>query len=172
MWVPKLLLTPIKIRIFGHKRPNLTQNCFLAIDWHFWPIWFHGQPTNVANTVPRWFFRYVGTKTFASSCKIRNFGPKRPNLVQNMLFCPFWPNIGNFGPFCPMPDKNTMQTRCLCVFSGIWVPKLLLSPVRIRIFCPKRLKGWLAIAKLIPLSLFISLLLMPNEAFDNVKIEK
>ena len=89
--------------------------------------------------MPRWFFRYVGTKTFASSCKIRNFGPKRPNLVQNMLFCPFWPNIGNFGPFCPMPDKNTMQTRCLCVFSGIWVPKLLLSPVRIRIFCPKRL---------------------------------
>ena len=34
------------------------------------------------------------------------------------------------------------------------------------------LKGWLAIAKLTPLSLFISLLLMPNEAFDNVKIEK
>ena len=33
-------------------------------------------------------------------------------------------------------------------------------------------KGWLAITKLIPLSLFISLLLMPNEAFDNVKIEK
>ena len=30
-------------------------------------------------------------------------------------------------------------------------------------------KGWLAIAKLIPLSLFMSLLLMPNEAFDNVK---
>ena len=33
-------------------------------------------------------------------------------------------------------------------------------------------KGWLAIAKLIPLSLFMSVLLMPNEAFDNVKIEK
>ena len=33
-------------------------------------------------------------------------------------------------------------------------------------------KGWLAIAKLTPLSLFISLLSMPNEAFDNVKIEK
>ena len=33
-------------------------------------------------------------------------------------------------------------------------------------------KGWLAIAKLIPLSLFISPLLMPNEAFDNVRIEK
>ena len=33
-------------------------------------------------------------------------------------------------------------------------------------------KGWLAIAKLKPLSLFISLLLMLKKAFDNVKIEK
>ena len=33
-------------------------------------------------------------------------------------------------------------------------------------------KGWLAIAKLIPLSLFITLLSMPKKAFDNVKIEK
>ena len=33
-------------------------------------------------------------------------------------------------------------------------------------------KGWLAIAKLKPLSLFISLFLMPKRALDNVKIEK
>ena len=33
-------------------------------------------------------------------------------------------------------------------------------------------KGWLAIAKLKPLSLFISLFSMPMKAFDNVKIEK
>ena len=33
-------------------------------------------------------------------------------------------------------------------------------------------KGWLAIAKLKSLSLFISLLLMLKKAFDNVKIEK
>ena len=33
-------------------------------------------------------------------------------------------------------------------------------------------KGWLAIAKLKPLLLFISLLSMPKTAFDNVKIEK
>ena len=33
-------------------------------------------------------------------------------------------------------------------------------------------KGWLAIAKLKPLSLFISILLMLKKAFDNVKIEK
>ena len=33
-------------------------------------------------------------------------------------------------------------------------------------------KGWLAIAKLKPLSLFISLFLMLKKACDNVKIEK
>ena len=34
------------------------------------------------------------------------------------------------------------------------------------------IKGWLAIAKLKPLSLFIYLLLMLKKAFDDVKIEK
>ena len=34
------------------------------------------------------------------------------------------------------------------------------------------LKGWLAIAKLKPLSLFISLFSMLKKAFDNVKIDK
>ena len=33
-------------------------------------------------------------------------------------------------------------------------------------------KGWLANAKLRPLSLFIALLLMLKEAFDNARIEK
>ena len=33
-------------------------------------------------------------------------------------------------------------------------------------------KGWLAIAKLKPLSLFISLLLMLKKTFGNVKLEK
>ena len=33
-------------------------------------------------------------------------------------------------------------------------------------------KGWLAIAKLKPLSLFISLFLILEKEFDNVKIEK
>ena len=35
-----------------------------------------------------------------------------------------------------------------------------------------RLKGWLAIAKLKPLSLFIYILSMLKKALDNVKIEK
>ena len=30
MWVPILLLSPVKIRIFAPKRPNLAPN------WHFW----------------------------------------------------------------------------------------------------------------------------------------
>ena len=37
---------------------------------------------------------------------------------------------------------------------------------------PAATKGWLAIAKLKPLSLFISLLVMLTKPFDNVKIEK
>ena len=36
----------------------------------------------------------------------------------------------------------------------------------------KTSKGWLAIAKLKPLSLFISLVLMLQKVFDNVEIEK
>ena len=81
---------PPKKWIFG---PKMT---FLAKYWHFWPIWSHGRPKN-ANKGPMCFFCYVGTKTFASSCKIRIFGPKRPNLVQNMHFVifvkywQFWP---------------------------------------------------------------------------------
>ena len=33
MWVTKILISPVKIRIFAQKRPNLAQN------WHFWTIW-------------------------------------------------------------------------------------------------------------------------------------
>ena len=36
-----------------------------------------------------------------------------------------------------MLDQKTMQTRCLGGFSAMWVPKLLLTPKKIRIFGPK-----------------------------------
>ena len=36
-----------------------------------------------------------------------------------------------------MPDQKTMRTRCLGGFSVMWVTKLLISPGKIRIFCPK-----------------------------------
>ena len=41
-----------------------------------------------------------------------------------------------------MPDQKTMRTRCLGGFSVMWVPKLLLSPVKIKIFCPKTNLAW------------------------------
>ena len=113
-----------------NKRPNLAHN------WLFWPnIGILGpfgpiaDPKNDANKVPRWFFRYMGNKTFSSSRKNQFFfGPKRPNLVQNMHFGHFRPNIGIFCLFRLMPDQKTMRTRCLGGFSVMWVPKLLLSP--------------------------------------------
>ena len=40
------------------------------------------------------------------------------------------------------------------------------------LYVPVHSKGWLAIAKLKPLSLFIALLSMLKKAFYNVKIEK
>ena len=39
-----------------------------------------------------------------------------------------------------MPDQKTMQTSCLGGFSIMWVPKLLLTPVKIRIFGPSTAK--------------------------------
>ena len=49
----------------------------------------------------------------------------------------FGPNIGIFGPFDPMPDQKRMRIRW---FSVMWVPKLLLPPVKISIFCPQTAK--------------------------------
>ena len=39
-----------------------------------------------------------------------------------------------------MPDQKTMWTRCLGGFSVMWVTKLLIPPVKKRIFCPKTTK--------------------------------
>ena len=58
---------------------------------------------------------------------------KWPNLAKNWHF---WPNIGIFGLFDPVADQTMMQTSCLGVFSVLWVPKLLHTPIKIRIFGP------------------------------------
>ena len=39
-----------------------------------------------------------------------------------------------------MPDQKPMRTRCLGGFSIMWVTKLLISLVKIRIFCPRTTK--------------------------------
>ena len=100
-WVPKHLLPSIRIRIFGPKRPNLVRNLhhrsFRAKYWHFWPISSRAQPKSNANKVPRWFFHYVGTKTFAFSSKNLNF------LLKNDLI---WPQIWIFGHYKSKVSKQ------------------------------------------------------------------
>ena len=56
------------------------------------------------------------------------------------------------------PDLQYQNEKTSCSQPGLVFPEIF--------------KGWLAIAKLKPLSLFISLFSMPKKAFDNVKIEK
>ena len=52
----------------------------------------------------------------------------------------FWPNIGIFCQFDPMSDQETIRTSYLGGFSVWWVPKRMLSPLRIWICCPKTTK--------------------------------
>ena len=47
-----------------------------------------------------------------------------------------------FAPLRPMPDQKTKRTRCLGVFSVMWAPIVLLSPVKIRMFCPNLAQNW------------------------------
>ena len=93
MLVPKLLLTPIKIRIFGPKTAKLgPKSAFLVILGQILPflhILSNDSPKTNVNEVPRWVFRYVDSKTFDFSSKeIGVFAQKRPNLAQNWHFRP------------------------------------------------------------------------------------
>ena len=65
--------------------------------------------------------------------------------------------LHSFGPRHP----------CSSLFASVTAPLKQIKKKKKKIQ-----KGWLAIAKLKPLSLFISLLSIPKKAFDNVKIEK
>ena len=64
-------------------------------------------------------------------------GPKTAKFGQKWHF---WPNIGIYGPFGPMPVQRTMRTRCLGGFPVVWVSKVLLPPVKVRMFDPKKAK--------------------------------
>merc|ERR1711978_737713 len=87
MLVPKLLLTPIKIRIFGPKTAKFgPKSAYLVI---LAPV-VQFLTKNYMNKVPRWVFRYVGNKTFDFSSKKKDFfcpkttkfGPKLAFLVN------------------------------------------------------------------------------------------
>ena len=72
--------------------------------------------------------------------KLGFLAQKRPKLVQNMQFRSIWPNIGIFLPISSHGDQKPMTTRCLGGFSVMWVTKLLISPIKMRIFCPRTTK--------------------------------
>ena len=73
MLVLKLLLTPIKIRIFGQKKAKFCpKSAFLVILGQILPFFAHFvqcPKKNNVNKVPRWVFCYVGNKTFDFSSK-------------------------------------------------------------------------------------------------------
>ena len=62
--------------------------------------------------------------------KTAKFGPKRAFSVK------YW----HFWPICSHTDQKTMRTNCPGGFSVMLVPKLLLTPIKIRIFGPKTAK--------------------------------
>ena len=89
MWVPKLLLTPIKLGFFALKRPNLV---IFGQIFEFFANFIPRLTKMQWNKVPRQVFRYVGNKTFDFSSKNQDFLPKSDQI---------WPKIGIFGQFGP-----------------------------------------------------------------------
>ena len=61
---------PKKNWILGPKTAKFGPKlAFWAKYRHFWPIWSNAWPKNNADKLSRWFFHYVGTKTFTYSHK-------------------------------------------------------------------------------------------------------
>ena len=90
MLVPKLLLTPIKIRIFGPKTAKFgPKYAFLVILGQILPflhILSNARPKNNVNKVPRWVFRYVGNKAYDFSSKKRIFCSKMTKFSPKLAF--------------------------------------------------------------------------------------
>ena len=80
------------------------------------------------------------SKLLLPPIRLRFLAPKGRIWSKICIFGHFGPNIGIFGQFCPLPNQKTLRRRCLCGFSVMLIPKLLLSLVKIRIFCPKTTK--------------------------------
>ena len=63
---------------------------------------------------------------------------KRPNLVQNMHFWSFWAKYCHFLHILSNVQPKTNVNKVPRWVFRMWVTKLLISPVKIRIFCPKK----------------------------------
>ena len=118
IWVPKLLLPPMKIGIFGPLKAKLAQN------WFFWPNISNFGPLGPMpdpKTVPRsclgGFFVTWVPKLLLPLVRIKIFGPKRQNIVQNMYFWPFFGQIMAFlAHFVPCPTKRQWKQGARCFF--------------------------------------------------------
>ena len=128
MRVPKLSLTPKRIRTSGPKTAEfgIFDQLLACL-----AIWSHALPKN-ANKVPRWVFRYMGSKTVASSHKIRifsqktaKFGPKYAFLVILGQILPYLINL----ILCQTKNHAKKVPRWFFRCVG---PILLLSPVKIK----------------------------------------
>merc|ERR1711994_124841 len=111
MLVPKLLLNPIKIRIFG---PKLVQNMHFWSFWakycHFLHILSNARPKTNVNKVPGWVFRYVGYKTFDFSSKKRFFCPKTTKFGPKLAFLVIMGQIlPFFAHFVQCPTKKQCE---------------------------------------------------------------
>ena len=122
MLVPKLLLTPIKIRIFGPKTAKFgPKSAFLVILGQILPFLAHFVQCltkNNVNKVPRWVFRYVGNKTFDFSSKKKDFLPKNDQI---------WPKTGIFGQFGPGLFSALLMGRLVVVARGLYLARHLFT---------------------------------------------
>ena len=88
-WVPKLLLPPVRIRIFGPKTakfgPKYTLLVILGQIWTFSPL-FVPCPTKKQCEQGA---LVVVPKLLLSPVRIRDFDQKQPNLTQNWHFWSF-----------------------------------------------------------------------------------
>ena len=124
MRLPKLLLTPVRIRIFGSKTtkfgifwPNISifgqklafwSNigvfgqilAFLAKYWHFWPIQCHARPKNNAGRCLDGFSVMWVPSLLRPPQTISKFGPK------TAIFAPKYASLGTYRPcrltWCPV----------------------------------------------------------------------
>ena len=119
--LPKLLLTPLKIRIFGPKMAKFgPKSAFLVILGQILPFFAHFVQfltKKYMNKVPRWVFRYVGNKTFDFSSKKKDFLPKNDQI---------WPKTGNFGQFGP-GHAGLFSALLVVVARGLYLARHLFT---------------------------------------------
>ena len=92
MCVPTLLLTHVRVRIFGPETPKFGQKLgFFAKYWHFMSISSHARPKKHCKTRCLDGISVMWVPTILlSTLKIRIFAQNRPDLAQNWHFGTFW----------------------------------------------------------------------------------